>query len=140
MAGAPPVGTASATGGDATGGDAAAGGQVVFTARIEGVWVKFYDGSGRQLMQKQMALGERYAVPTDAENPQIWTGRPDALAITIGGRPVPPLGTVEMVVQDVPVSAEALLARGRDAVSVGGAPVPATSGRGASPPTADAPN
>jgi len=89
------------------------GGTVTFTALEEGVWVKFYDAAGRQLMQKQMALGERYTVPQDAEGPQVWTGRPDALAITIGGRPVPKLAAEEQVMRDVPVTAAALLARAR---------------------------
>lgn len=88
------------------------GGPVVFTALEEGVWVKFYDGSGSQLMQKQMAKGETYTVPADAEAPQVWTGRPDALAITVGGRAVPKLADAEKIVRDVPVTAEALLARG----------------------------
>lgn len=90
---------------------AVAAGQVVFTALEDGVWVKFYDKDGRQLMQKQMALNERYVVPVEAEGPQVWTGRPDALRITIGGKPVPKLSDEERVVKDVPVSAEALLAR-----------------------------
>jgi len=86
-------------------------GAVVFTAREAGIWVKFYDRNGRQLMQKQMELGESYTVPADADGPQVWTGRPDALAITIGGTPVAPLADGERVVRDVPVTAEALLAR-----------------------------
>jgi len=83
----------------------------VFTALEEGVWVKFYDATGRQLMQKQMARGERYTVPQDVENPQLWTGRPDALEITIAGRPVPRLADSQRIMRDVPVTAEALLAR-----------------------------
>jgi hypothetical protein len=90
---------------------APAGGEVVFTALVPGIWVKFYDANGRQLMQKQMALGERYVVPAEAEGPQLWTGRPDALSITVGGRPVPKLAEEETTMRDVPVSAEALLAR-----------------------------
>ena len=89
-------------------------GPVVFTALEEGVWVKFYDASGRQLMQKQMAQGERYTVPQDAEGPQLWTGRPDALEITVGGQPVPPLADAQTIMRDVPVTAEALLARADD--------------------------
>lgn len=85
--------------------------EVVFTALEEGVWVKFYDKNGRQLMQKQMVEGERYAVPADADGPQLWTGRPDALSITIGGQAVPPLAAREQVVKDVPVTAAALLDR-----------------------------
>jgi len=93
-------------------GAAAANGLVVFTALEEGVWVKFYDGAGAQLMQKQMAKGERYTVPADASGPQVWTGRPDALAITVGGKPVPKLADAERIMRDVPVTAAALRARG----------------------------
>lgn len=85
--------------------------EVVFTATEDNIWIKFYDGEGKQLMQKQMALGEQYTVPTDAVNPQVWTGRPDAFEITVGGRTVAPLGTSEVAVKDVPVTAAALMAR-----------------------------
>lgn len=88
-----------------------ASGPVVFTALEDGIWVKFYDAGGSQLMQKQMARGETYTVPADANGPQVWTGRPDALAITIGGRAVPKLAERESILRDVPVTAEALLAR-----------------------------
>lgn len=89
---------------------APAGGAVVFTALEDGVWVKFYDGAGTQLMQKEMTKGESYTVPADATGPQVWTGRPDALAITVGGKPVPKLSETERIVRDVPVTADALLA------------------------------
>lgn len=92
---------------------AAAAGPVVFTALEDGIWVKFYDASGAQLMQKLMARGERYTVPPEAEGPQLWTGRPDALAITVGGRAIAKLADDDMIVRDVPVTAEALLARSR---------------------------
>ncbi len=87
------------------------GGAVVFTATEPDVWVKFYDESGEQLFQKQMAQGERYTIPADAKGPQIWTGRPDALSITVGGREVPMLGDGPQNIKDVPVSAAALLGR-----------------------------
>lgn len=100
----------------------AAQGPVVFTALEEGIWVKFYDANGAQLMQKLMAEGERYTVPAEAEGPQLWTGRPDALEITVGGRPVPKLSEEDRVMRDVPVTAEALLARaGEDQAAAGGA-------------------
>lgn len=85
--------------------------EVVFTATEDNIWIKFYDGEGKQLMQKQMALGEQYTVPTDAVEPQVWTGRPDAFEITVGGRNVPPLGTSEVAVKDVSVTAAALTSR-----------------------------
>lgn len=86
-------------------------GPVVFTAREDGIWVKFYDGHGTQLLQKQLALNESYTVPADAIEPRLWTGRPDALAITIGGQAVPALSDHRGIMRDVPVTAQALLAR-----------------------------
>ncbi|WP_347302070.1 helix-turn-helix transcriptional regulator [Croceibacterium sp. TMG7-5b_MA50] len=103
-------------------------GPVVFTATVDGVWVKFYDSTGRQLMQKQMAMNEQYQVPADAQGPLLWTGRPDALRITIGGREVPRLADDDMIMKDVPVTAEALLARNQPT------PTPA-----ATPPASPAP-
>lgn len=88
-----------------------ANGPIVFSALEEGVWVKFYDGQGKQLMQKQLAKGESYTVPADAVSPKLWTGRPDALAITIGGQPIPRLADAEKVMKDVPVDAASLRAR-----------------------------
>jgi len=84
---------------------------VVFTAAKDGIWVKFYDGHGQQLLQKVMAQGESYTVPADAFEPKLWTGRPDALTITVGGRPVPPLADHQTLMRDVPITGAALLAR-----------------------------
>ena len=86
-------------------------GQVVFTALEDGVWAKFYDAEGERLLEKQMASGETFEIPSDAQGPQIWTGRPDAFAITINGRSVPKLAEDDFVMRDVAISAEALLAR-----------------------------
>ncbi len=87
-------------------------GPVVFTALEPAIWVKFSDGAGNQLMQKQLAQGESWTVPADQSQVLIWTGRPEALAITIGGQPVPKLSDVQTTMKDVPVTAAALLARG----------------------------
>ncbi len=84
---------------------------VIFTALDNDIWVKFYDGQGKQLMQKQLAKGESYTIPGDAAGPRIWTGRPDALSITIGGQAIPRLAEVEKVMKDVPVDAASLRAR-----------------------------
>ncbi|MFC4254478.1 DUF4115 domain-containing protein [Altererythrobacter xixiisoli] len=92
---------------------AAPTGPVVFTALEADVWVKFYDGQGTQLMQKQMAKGETYTVPADAQGPQLWTGRPDALSITVGGRAVPKLSDTQRIMRDIPITPQALLARGQ---------------------------
>lgn len=111
-------------------------GPVVFTAREDGIWVKFYDGHGTQLLQKQLARGESYTVPTDAVDPRLWTGRPDALAITIAGQAVAPLSDKRGIVRDVPVTAQALLAR----APVSAASSPALSPAAASPSLATAPS
>jgi transcriptional regulator with XRE-family HTH domain len=85
-------------------------GPVVFTAQEDRIWVKFYDGSGKQLVQKLLAKGETYTVPDGVTDPKLWTGRPDALAITIGGQAVPRLADKQGIVKDVAVDAAALWA------------------------------
>ncbi|MGB3166272.1 MAG: DUF4115 domain-containing protein, partial [Alteraurantiacibacter sp.] len=96
---------------------------VVFTAEGE-AWVRFYDAQGRVLTEQTLTEGDSYTVPADANGPQLITGRPDLLAITIGGRDVPKLSEELETLQDVPVSAEALLAR---ATAPQAAPSPAAS-------------
>lgn len=85
-------------------------GQVVFKSLGEGVWVRFYDAEGERLMEKEMALGETYAVPADATGPQLRTGQPEALSIIIGGDEIGTLSDRSQVVSDVDVTAAALLA------------------------------
>jgi len=112
-------------------------GPVVLTATSD-VWLRIYDQSGERLFEKQMGKGESYTVPPEANNPMILTGRPDAIAVTVGGKPVPPLGAPEKTIADVPISAAALLSRPapdqRGAASPQGArPAPARTGAAASP-------
>ena len=85
-------------------------GEVVITA-TETVWLKIYDKDNKRLFEKEMQPGERYIVPADAQNPMIVTGRPQVLNVTIGGKPVAPLGNGDKSIADVEVSAAALLAR-----------------------------
>ena len=92
-------------------------GDVVFTAVADRVWVRFYDAAGRQLLQKELAMGETYAVPRDVAGPMLRTARPDALSITIDGKPVPKLAETQGLMKDIPVDAATLMAR---------APAPAT--------------
>jgi cytoskeletal protein RodZ len=91
-----------------------ASGEVTFTSTADAVWVRFYDAAGRRLMEKEMALGETYTVPSDANGPQLWTGRPDALTITVGGRAIARLSEEDVTMRDVPVDAASLLARGQE--------------------------
>lgn len=103
---------------------AGASGPVVFTA-LDEAWVRFYTPQGT-LAEMLMARGDTYTVPAGAEQPMLRTGRPDALQITVGGRPVARLAEEQRVMSDVPITAEALLGRGR------ASPSPR---RGASPTT-----
>lgn len=96
---------------------AAPNGPVVFTAMEERIWVKFYDLQGQQILQKELAMGESFTIPSGANEPMLRTARPDALSITVGGQPVPRIADNEGLVKDVPVSAAALLARGNEPVA-----------------------
>lgn len=107
-------------------------GPVVITAR-ETVWLKIYDAENKRLYENEMKAGESFTVPTDANNPMIVTGRPQVLDITIGGKPVPPLGTGERSIADVGVSAAALLAR-----KAGTEPTPNVAGATTEPSTGSA--
>ena len=88
-----------------------ANGPVVFTSLMDGTWVKFYDGDGKRLYEAQMAKGQSYTIPADAKDPKVWTGRPYALEITVGGQQVPKLSEDDVVVKDISVTPQALLAR-----------------------------
>jgi len=100
-------------------------GPVVLTAQMDKLWIKVSDGSGKQLLQKQLAMGETYTVPEDAQDPHVWTGRPDKLAISIGGQDVAPISKMPEIVKNVPISAAALLARDKPAAATPvAAPIP----------------
>ena len=109
-------------------------GAVVFTALEPGVWVKFYDAAGAQLMQKEMTLGETFTIPGDVQGVQLWTARPQALGITIGGQAVPKLAEKQVTMKDVQVSAAALLARPLPGTI--SAALPTTAASPAPPPAA----
>lgn len=109
-------------------------GPVVFTARGE-AWVRFYNADGDVLMESVMNEGDTYTVPADANEPQLRTGRPDLLDITVGGRSLPRLAEDDQVMSDIPVNAEALLARSEGAMQT---PAP-TGTAGGAPPTSAAP-
>jgi cytoskeletal protein RodZ len=89
------------------------GGQVSLVA-LDTVWVRVVDASGKRLFEKELAAGERYDVPADADRPRLRTGRPDRLQVLLNGSSVAPLGTgVETI--ETEVSAAALQARGQPA-------------------------
>jgi len=85
-------------------------GPVVLTATSE-VWLRVYEPGGRRLVEKTMQPGERFQVPADAANPQIITGRPNALQVTVGPTAIPPLGPPERTISNVSLRPADLLAR-----------------------------
>ncbi|WP_422055533.1 helix-turn-helix domain-containing protein [Sphingomonas sp.] len=105
------------------------GGQVTLTA-TQPVWLRIYDATGTRLYEKEMAAGERYDVPADANGPMINLGRPEAVQVTIDGATVEPLGRAGVAIKDVPISADALRARGQPAATASPTPA-ATSTPGA---------
>lgn len=88
-------------------------GPVVLVARDD-VWLRVYEADakpGEHLFEQTLAKGDKYEVPATARAPQILTGRPDALSVTVGGKPVPPLGEAERTIADFPIDAASLTAR-----------------------------
>jgi cytoskeletal protein RodZ len=87
-------------------------GAVVLTALEDGVWLRLYEEEGgARLFERELKQGEAVTVPATATDPRLNTGRPDALAVTIGGQAVAKISDQPRTISGVPVSAAALLAR-----------------------------
>lgn len=90
---------------------AAAGRAVTLTATGE-VWLRIADGEGGPtLFMGSLNAGQTFAVPPDARNPVIRTGRPQMLRATVGTADLGPLEPVERVVANVSLRPEDLAAR-----------------------------
>lgn len=90
---------------------AIAAGPVVLTA-TEDVWIKIYDRTTRTSAKIGiLKAGETFAVPNDPPGLLLWTGKAGALAVTVNGKPIPPLGGPVETVRDVSLAAADLLAR-----------------------------
>lgn len=86
-------------------------GPVVLTATDE-VWLRVYEASGgAPLFEGVLNAGQRYQVPATAQAPQIRTGRPQALRVTVGSTEIPPLGEPETTIDDVSLLPADLAAR-----------------------------
>jgi len=103
-----------------------AGGAVVLTAEAA-VWLRVTDAADQRLMEGELAAGQTYTIPADAEGPKMITGRPDMLAITVGGRAVPKISEVNRTVVDVPMDAASLLARPAPAATASVSATPAST-------------
>lgn len=100
------------------------GAPVVLTA-TDTVWLRVNNAQGERLFEKEMASGESYTLPADAAGATLTTGRPNALAVTVGGVAVPPLGEPERLIRNVPIDAAALRARLTPAPAAAAGPTPA---------------
>ncbi|WP_426169915.1 helix-turn-helix domain-containing protein [Sandarakinorhabdus sp. DWP1-3-1] len=92
-----------------------AGAPVVLTAKEE-VWVKIYDNATRTTAKiGVLQPGESYAVPANPPGLLLWTGKAGALAVTVGGKPIPPLGGPVDTVRGLSLAAADLVARSQPA-------------------------
>lgn len=107
---------------------AGGGDTVVLTAREE-VWVRIADrAAGITARIGVMAPGESFTVPAGQPGLRLTTGKAGALAVTVGGRAIPPLGGPVDVLRNVSLAPADLLAR-----VPGAAPAAATAAPGAAP-------
>lgn len=97
----------------------ASAGPVVLTAS-EDAWIKVYDKAGQTVRMGILKAAESYTVPGDPNQMLLWTGKAGAIKVTVGGKPVAPLGQPVQTVRDVSLAPEALLARPTPAVPAGG--------------------
>lgn len=88
-----------------------AGAPVVLTATQDNIWLSVSDAGGARLLDRTLAKGESWTVPAGAQAPKLRTGRPDALQISVGGHPVPPLSNKPATMFGVSLNAADLLAR-----------------------------
>lgn len=102
-----------------------AGGQVSLIA-LDTVWIRVTDAKGTKLVERELAPGERYDVPADADHPRIRTGGPEKIQVTLNGSNVDPLGRAGTTV-DVEVSADALRNRNQPGAGPIAGAVPAAS-------------
>lgn len=95
---------------------AAVAGQPVTLVATGPVWLRVTDGAGgASLFQGELAANQTFAVPATAQRPLLRTGRPQMLRVTVGGRDLGPLDTVERTVSDLSLRAEDLANRGQQA-------------------------
>ena len=87
-------------------------------------WIRITDATGKKLAEKELAAGDRYEVPDDADHPRIRTGRPDQLQVLLNGSEVAPLGT-EVKVVEAELTSAALRARGQPSATP--SPTPSAS-------------
>jgi cytoskeletal protein RodZ len=74
-------------------------GPVVLTA-VAPAWIQVTD-QGNTLFQGELARGQSYELPQTATQPRLRAGKPEALRVTVGGAPAPPVGPPGQVASNV---------------------------------------
>ncbi|TCM19798.1 cytoskeletal protein RodZ [Novosphingobium sp. PhB165] len=113
-------------------------GPVVLTATEEGVWLRVTDGTGTRLVETTLKKGETWTVPEGVQAPKLRLGRPDALAITVGGRTLPPLASKPMTMSNVSLVPADLIARTNPQAAATAPGAPARASAGATVPVTSA--
>jgi len=84
-------------------------GPVVLTATSDNVWLRVTDADGNRLLEKEMSRDERWTVPDDAKAPELRTGRPDALRVSVGSKDLGALASEPKTVSGISLVAADLL-------------------------------
>jgi cytoskeletal protein RodZ len=85
-------------------------GQPVVLTAAEEVWLRVYEAGGQKLFEGTLRQGEQYRVPAGAQRPQLMTGRPNVLRVTVGNSAIPQLGPAERRIRDVSLAPADLVA------------------------------
>ena len=93
-------------------------GQPVTLVATDTVWFQVNDRAAgdRRLHSGELRAGQSYAVPSDARQPVIRTGRPQVLTVRVGARDLGPLAAEERTISNVSLLPADL------AASIGGQP------------------
>jgi cytoskeleton protein RodZ len=89
-------------------------GQVVLTA-TDAVWFEVREKGGSVLFSGTLQPGQTYAVPATATAPELKTGKPEALRISVGTAVAPPVGPPATKVMNVSLLGGDLLKGGQSA-------------------------
>lgn len=96
---------------------------VVLTA-TDTVWIKVSEAGGPTLFMGELAPGQKYAVPPNARDPRLLTGRPQVLRTEVGTHVIPALGTGDRTISNVSLKGPALIER-EAAIKAASTPAPA---------------
>lgn len=101
-----------------------AGQPVVLTATAP-VWLRITQSGGAVVVERTMAAGEAYQLPSGLDRPMLRVGAPEALRVTVGQTAIPQLGPSGQPIGNVSLLAEELAARAQSGAPAQPTPPPA---------------